>query len=641
MRTLALSGILLLSLLIALPHAVNAQDSGNKIFTSCFLDNCRNIDRDDSILFARVDVPETRGSDLNNTLSIALMVLKAKTDQPESDPVVYLSGGPGGQSISSWPAWINHPVRNKRDLILIDFRGIGYSQPEICPSLHDKIIQIFSLDAAPQSVINLQVMAYEECWKQLKRDGVDMNSYNTAAVVQDIEEAMLSLGYSSWNLLGISYGTRVAQTALRDTPDHIRTVILDSPVGMDMNFHNNTLTDFVRSVDLLAEACLGQPNCNETYGDIRQTLFKNLRELNFEGWGMRHSKLDSVYIKAHDLNLALHQLMYADISYPLIPLLLKAVDDRRDTPILNLINVLQQRASMMNFGVNNLTNRYDSFAMADLLYFEEQLERFPNYKPGLTLFHADYFVLEYMESEMGGEEESRPVISDIPALILTGDWDPITPPSNGEDLKQHFTNHIYYNSPYTGHGVTLQSDCGRQYLLHFLDSPTMESTPACIEKSTPVFVTEITEMESLAGFLSDLSDRNIFTILVLIPVLILIIVQIIIWPLLRGYWFYKKEDKPVHKLTCLSFAGTQFVTLYFIFIALAVNAALEISPLMLLFGVPSSYAIVSILPWLVTVCSAFLVVMVLNTKIIEDSWMRYIYASAAVVMLIPVFMLAF
>jgi pimeloyl-ACP methyl ester carboxylesterase len=641
MRTGTLSGIFALSLFLALPPVASAQTTLNEVFVPCFLNNCSDLKGDDSILFARVEVPETRGSGQSNTLSIALMVLTAKTDQPEPDPVVYLSGGPGGEAISSWPSWVNHPIRDKRDIILIDFRGIGYSQPEICPALHEKIIEIFTQDISPEAAINQQVMAYEECWEQLKSDGVDMNSYNTAAVVQDLEEALLQLGYTSWNLFGISYGTRVAQTALRDTPDHIRSVILDSPVGMDMNFHNNTIPDFVRSVDLVAEECLAQPDCNETYGDIRQTLFKNLRELDSEGWGMRHSELDSIYVKAHDLNLALHQLLYSGISYPILPMLIKAVDQRRDTPILNLISILQQRASMMNFGVGNLTNRYDSFAMADVLYFEEQLERFPDYKPGITMFHADYFILEYMESVMGGEEESRPVISDVPALILSGDWDPITPPSNGEDLKQHFPNHIYYNSPYTGHGVSFQSDCGRQYLLHFIDSPMMESTPSCTEKSAPVFITEITEMESLAGFLSDLSDRNIFTILILIPVLILIIAQIIIWPLLRGYWFYKKEDKPVHKLTWLSFAGTQFVTLYFIFIALAVTAALEISPLLLLFGVPSSYAIVSILPWLVTVCSAFLIVMVLNTKIIDDSRMRYVYAAAAVVMLIPVFMLSF
>ena len=641
MRLFALKGIFLLSLLLTGKPAAVAQEASSNIYTSCFLDDCRDVRGDDSILFARVDVPETRGSDQSNTLSIAVMILKAKTDQPESDPVVYLSGGPGGQSINSWPAWINNPIRNKRDLILIDFRGIGYSQPALCPDLHEKIINIFTQDASAEAAINHQVLAFEECWDQLRNDGVNMDTYNTAAVVQDVEEAMLALGYTTWNLYGISYGTRVAQTALRDTPDHIRTVILDSPVGMDMNFHNNTIPDFVRSMDLLAEACLAQTDCNETYGDIRQTYFKNLRELNAEGWGMRHSELDSVYVKAHDLTLAIHQLMYAGSLYPVIPLLIKAVDERRDTPILNLINVLRSRASFMNFAVGNLTNRYDSFAMADVVYFEEQLERFPDYKPGITLFHADYFVLEYMKSAIGGEFETLPVTSDVPALILTGDWDPITPPSNGEDLKQYFPNHIFYNSPYTGHGVSMQSDCGKQYLLQFLDSPSMESTPACAEKSAPVFVTEITEMESLAGFLTKLSDRNILTILLLIPVLILIVTQIIVWPLLRAYWYYKKDDKPVHKLTWLSFAGVQFVTLYFIFIALAVKAALEISPLLILFGVPSAYAIVSILPWLVTVCSAFLIVMVMNNKIIDDSRMRALYATAGIVMLIPVFMLAF
>src|SRR5437879_11476107 len=60
------------------------------------------------------------------------MVLPALVDKPAPDPIFYLQGGPGGAATSVAPTWIMTQLHRTRDVVLVDQRGTGNSNPLPC-----------------------------------------------------------------------------------------------------------------------------------------------------------------------------------------------------------------------------------------------------------------------------------------------------------------------------------------------------------------------------------------------------------------------------------------------------------------------------------------------------------------------------
>jgi pimeloyl-ACP methyl ester carboxylesterase len=219
-------------------------------FSDCFLENCQSFKDDPKIQFAFLTVPEDHENPDGRLLKLAIVFIKSANGNPESDPVIHLSGGPGGKSISidRINAFKNHPFSQNRDLIFIDFRGIGFSAPMFCPELQEEILQVTSLNLLPYEATERTIKHYSDCFVKLNAEGINLSKYNSAAVVKDLEMLRIALDIEQWNLWGISYGTRVAQTYMRDFPESVRCVIMDSPVPMGYAMWGEQTRTYQRSL---------------------------------------------------------------------------------------------------------------------------------------------------------------------------------------------------------------------------------------------------------------------------------------------------------------------------------------------------------------------------------------------------------
>jgi pimeloyl-ACP methyl ester carboxylesterase len=150
-------------------------------------------------------------------------VLKAAGPNPKPDPVVYLSGGPGGRGIETVSSWRDRAFSRDRDIVLIDQRGTGSSDP-LCPESAKEVIELMAKDLSPSEDVEQNVQVAQRCLDSLRQRSIDPGAYGSAVTVGDLEALRVQLGYGSWNLLGISYGTRLALTATRDRPEGIRSV---------------------------------------------------------------------------------------------------------------------------------------------------------------------------------------------------------------------------------------------------------------------------------------------------------------------------------------------------------------------------------------------------------------------------------
>jgi pimeloyl-ACP methyl ester carboxylesterase len=85
--------------------------------------------------------------------------------------------------------------------------------------------------------------------------------------------------------------------------------------------------------------------------------------------------------------------------------------------------------------------------------------------------------------------ENQPVTSDIPTLVLAGEYDPITPPEYGRTAAQALASSFFYELPGLGHGVSADNGCAMGLMLDFLAEPAAEPDAACVaEMGGPRFV---------------------------------------------------------------------------------------------------------------------------------------------------------
>lgn len=226
-------------------------------YSDCFLENCQSFNDDPRIQFAFLTVPEDHENPDGRLLKLAIVFIKSADGKPEADPVIHLSGGPGGKSVTfdRINAFKNHPFSQNRDLIFIDFRGIGFSEPEFCPELQEEISEVISSNLLPHEATEKSIKHYADCFVKLNVEGLNLSKYNSAAVVKDLEMLRIALNIEQWNLWGISYGTRVAQTYLRDFPESVRCVIMDSPIPMAYAMWGEQTRTYQRSLTAFFNAC--------------------------------------------------------------------------------------------------------------------------------------------------------------------------------------------------------------------------------------------------------------------------------------------------------------------------------------------------------------------------------------------------
>ena len=169
-----------------------------------------------------VFVPENREKPEGRSLRLAVAILRSLSSTPEPDPIVFLSGGPGLRSVHNTPARTESsfwkPLRENRDLIFFDQRGTGYSDPEFCPELYSVFSASFR-GLPPLERTASQVRALQDCRSRMVKQGIDFSAYNSRTSAKDLEDIRRALGFNQWNLFSVSYGTRLALTAMRETPD--------------------------------------------------------------------------------------------------------------------------------------------------------------------------------------------------------------------------------------------------------------------------------------------------------------------------------------------------------------------------------------------------------------------------------------
>jgi len=182
-----------------------------------------------------VVVPEDHSDPTGPTIRLAVAVLKDQSGEHQPDPVMLLTGGPGEKTVANGPALapVLAPIHPNRDLILFDQRGVGLSEPALeCPEFVQALFDLLD-EPDPNVALQARFDALMACRDRLMSEGHNLSAYNTVQNAADVDAIRVALGYDQVNLYGGSYGSLLAQATMRDHPEGIRSVAINSVLPLE------------------------------------------------------------------------------------------------------------------------------------------------------------------------------------------------------------------------------------------------------------------------------------------------------------------------------------------------------------------------------------------------------------------------
>jgi pimeloyl-ACP methyl ester carboxylesterase len=228
--------------------------------------------------FGYLQVPENRNKANSNTIQLPVYIFKSRSKTPKPDPVIYLVGGPGSSIMGAVPYMNYYQYLDDRDFILLEQRGTTYAQPHLaCPEWAEAVFQSRLPGRTDEQSDSLFRQAALDCRDRLLGEGVDLNGYNTREIAADVEALRQALGIEQYNLLTLSYGTKIAQTLLRDYPEGIRSVVMDSPLPLEVNYDEESVGNLLESWELIFRDCENDPECKKAFPNLKERFFSVFR----------------------------------------------------------------------------------------------------------------------------------------------------------------------------------------------------------------------------------------------------------------------------------------------------------------------------------------------------------------------------
>ncbi len=447
-------------------------------------------------------VPENRERGATRPIRLAVAVFHPEGGATRSDAVLYLSGGPGGSVLETlryaFDANFGSVLATGRDLILFDQRGVGRSEPALdCPAVDDLSREILDREVDGRTLtdaarFDLLGGGFERCAEDL-RQRADLTAYHSAAGAADVADLRRTLGYEQINLWGVSYGTRLALTVMRDHPEGIRSVVLDSVYPPEADLYVEGPANARRAFDRLFASCAENAVCREAYPDLERVFDETVAALNADPvtgtiTDTRTGEAYPTVFNGDGLIGLVFQILYDSELRLILPQL---IDDAHagDFAVLNKFRgALLARAPTMSRGMTFSVQCHEELAFSSEADFEMALANYPEFT-GLYA-HTATGALSFRVCERWGAGaapplENEPVSSAIPTLVMTGEFDPITPPRWGEQVASHLSQSYVFEYPRVGHGASFVAGCPREMMLAFLDEPTASPDATCLSGIQP------------------------------------------------------------------------------------------------------------------------------------------------------------
>jgi pimeloyl-ACP methyl ester carboxylesterase len=449
------------------------------------LEPCRISDADGLVSTAarcgRLAVPEDPADPHGNQIELAIAVVPAIATQAKPDPVFLLAGGPGQGAIEAYaPALRSYAaLRRERDIVLVDQRGTGRSNRLDCDMPEDAI------ETGELTPAELRELA-RACLAKLPGRA---QFYTTSVAVGDLEAVRAALGYAELNLIGGSYGTRVAQHYARRYPGRTRSIVLDAVVPPTLALVPQIAIESQRGLERVFERCADDPECDRRFPALAEQFARvdaRLRRAPIpvtiaDPVSGKRRRLDVT--RGHLITMA-RMLTYSARTASLLPLVLhEAATNGNYEP-------LAAQAEMIGDELEHtiaMGMHHSVVCAEDAPRFAGAVDRAKLERTylGPLLLDGMTAICEVWPRGLVDPDFGEPLASAVPALLLSGGFDPATPAEYGATAASGFEGSLHVVVPGQGHGQA-RLYCVQRLIRRFIDAGSAaDLDTACVDQIRP------------------------------------------------------------------------------------------------------------------------------------------------------------
>ena len=435
-----------------------------------------------------VTVPEKRRDASSKTVRLAVMTLRPEGIEPRDEPTFLLAGGPGQDAIGLFVDLLGYWDQ---------FRTNGYPQTEIEGQLQDWLefrasMDLFVDDLAKREFVILDQRgagysepslkchgsAFDDCYERLTRRGVDLAAYNTVENAADVDAVRQALGYPRINLQGGSYGTRLAYEVLRSYGGSVRAVVFDSALSPEVNWYAASIEHYEQVLNVLFDHCAADPACAKAHPDLKDHFYALVERLDAEPLPVPGGG----HFDGGDLLELTWQSMYDVGKIRWLPALIHATY-RKDYRILEKWGQIQageNSGETMAWGMNYSVECAEEWSVDAGRAMQKYARRLPPSIAANTLNQFGHIADVCAVWSVPRVAVRGPARSEVPALFLSGEFDPATPPVFAEASARRFTHAYRYVFSGMGHTDNFFSRCWSSIESQFLDNPFQAPDASCV-----------------------------------------------------------------------------------------------------------------------------------------------------------------
>ena len=418
-------------------------------------------------------VPENRTRPNGRSIKLPFIIVESNNPNKHPDPVLYTAGGPGASSLAGVKFIQEREFTKDRDYIAFEQRGTWYALPRLnCIESGEMLKDSYRKGLNRDSMV---LEGVKTCRARLTAAGIDLSAYNTEENAADIEDLRRALGIDSINLVGISYSGGLMLTVVRNYPEHIRSVVLDSPLPGFISYDESALFNINEALERIFVNCERDSINQELYGDLKhrfRNYFTSIGKSEFYFMYKEKNNPDSIRIHytRDDIIDFLMDMLSSNAELKNIPFFITQIISGNHLPYMR-----HYFDGIFSRGDNANGTRYSVYCSEQIAYADEQVIKKENQIfPWLAGYHfnnVNHAVCRCWEVPAENPVVRAPVLSNIPALLGSGDTNPWCRPVFNDWIHHFLPNSQRLLFTDKTHGPILSTRDGDLLLAKFLDNP--------------------------------------------------------------------------------------------------------------------------------------------------------------------------
>ena len=455
-----------------------------------------DVDLDRTAVCGAFVVPEHWDVDGSRTQHLSVVTFKAARTSDAAAPILFLNGGPGDRvrvrtddEIRDWADWLERETwTHERDFIVLAQRGTNWTDANLaCAELGDPRLYAGAAER-PGAETDWRTdtkRAYETCRERLAAAGHDLAAYSTYQGAKDVAGLRRAMGVDAWVLYGVSYGTRLALTVMRDHSDGVAAAVLDSVWPPEVGVGADDAAAFMATLTKIAEACRTDAACNvpDLVGSFESAI-ERLRRAPVEIAVPDESGANTLYVQ-YDPTLFVDTLYFAMYWWDTVRDIPKAVDGFARSDFDAFVGLARDYVDDPQYeafahGTATAVNCNDDLAADAAVDWDARVAAYPFLREWIEDFNDDTFCDDWaLDAARRGT--AAPTVSDIPTLLLAGGLDVATPAEYARMTAARLSASHLFVFPATSHDVIDSHECATDLIAAFLDNPASRPAPGCFD----------------------------------------------------------------------------------------------------------------------------------------------------------------